>query len=216
MLIPIIAIAIAIVAILSSYFLGTGWAIGIMAALGIITGTIAYGVSSDAFQMFLMIGSFGFPLIAGAVALGIASGQSLRNRKYFLAACLFAPFPYFLWHTSFTAAQKASEEELALSYTLNNAQLIALIGGPFEVYPASATTYQDASKGRHEYAIKGRDNLYVIVDVFRNSGTPQFAIACVTTLSMGKREAGKDDCAQSTVPLPKLSNAQPIVPQVPQ
>jgi hypothetical protein len=147
---------------------------------------------------------------------GIASGQSLRNRKYFLAACLFAPFPYFLWHTSFTAAQKADEEELALSYTLNNAQLIALIGGPFEAYPASATTYQDASKGRHEYAIKGRDNLYVIVDVFRNSGTPQFAIACVTTLSMGKREAGKDDCAQSTVPLPKLSNAQPIVPPDPQ
>ena len=212
MLIPVIATIIAIMATLSSYSLGAGWAIGLMVAVGMITGVITYLASSNAFQMFLMIATFGLPIMAGSAALGIGAGLSLRDRKYFLAACLLAPFPFFLWKTNFTAEQKASEERMAMAYTVGNEQLIKLIGGPFEVYPASATTYRDSGRGRYEYAIKGRDNLYVIVDVFRGSDMPRFSIACVTTLSMGKREAGKDDCQQSTVALPGVSNAKPVSP----
>lgn len=200
LIMPALALTIAVLGSLPSFFFGVGVAVAVLLVTTILAGGIAYSVSADAFQAFLMIASFGFPILAGAAALGILAGRSLRDRNYLLAASLFAPFPYFLWATHSTEAQKAREEELALAYVTSNEQLIKLAGGRVEVYLASATSYQDSTKGRYEYSIKGH-KLYAVVDVTRRSGEPEFSLACVTTLSMGKREGGRDVCEQSTVSL---------------
>ncbi len=99
--------------------------------------------------------------------------------------------------------QKA-EEQLAMDFITHNNQIIKLAGGQVKTYPASSTIYSnDSNKGRYEFTISGSKNYYAIVDVNRSSGKPEFRLACVTTLSSGYRQAGKDACTQSTVPLPK-------------
>ncbi|MBC3877526.1 DUF4124 domain-containing protein [Undibacterium sp. FT79W] len=99
---------------------------------------------------------------------------------------------------------KKTEEQLALDYITHNEQVIKLAGGAVKTYPAASTTYSnDRNKGRYDFSISGSKSFYAIVDVNRSSGKPEFRLACVTTLSMGYREAGKDACSQSTIALPK-------------
>jgi hypothetical protein len=99
---------------------------------------------------------------------------------------------------------KKTEEQLALDYITHNDQVIKLAGGAVKTYPAISTIYSnDRNKGRYDFSISGPKSFYAIVDVNRSSGKPEFRLACVTTLSMGYREAGKDACSQSTIPLPK-------------
>lgn len=200
---PAISFAIAVVAAIASSFLGMARALWLLLAIAILVGVAAFMSSANDFQAFLMITSFGFPLIAGSAALGIASGLNIRKRKFFIAVLCLLPFPYFLWSTYHSEVKKKNEEQLALEFITHNQQVSKLIGGPVEVFPALSTRYPDADKGRYEYSIKGK-KLYAIVNVSRSSGKPVFSLACVTTLSMGYREAGKDDCQQSPVPLPQL------------
>ena len=99
---------------------------------------------------------------------------------------------------------RKEEERLALDYITHNDQVIKLAGGTVKTFPASSTIYSnDRNKGRYDFSITGPKTFYAIVDVNRSSGKPAFSLACVTTLSMGYREAGKDACTQSTIPLPK-------------
>ena len=99
---------------------------------------------------------------------------------------------------------KKAEEKLALDYITHNDQIIKLAGGVVETYPAASTIYpNNRNKGRYDFHISGPKDFYAIVDVDRSSGKPEFRLACVTTLSMGYREVGKDECSQSTIPLPK-------------
>jgi hypothetical protein len=142
-------------------------------------------------------------LVIAAAGLGIAAGINLKKRRFFLAACLFTPFPLFMWTTHSSSVSAKNEEKLAHEFITQNKQLADLVGGPVEVFPSSATTYNDSSRARYEYSISGKLPLYAIVDVSRVSGKSHFRLACVTTLSQGKREVGKDDCMQEAVPLPK-------------
>ncbi len=99
---------------------------------------------------------------------------------------------------------KKIEEQLALDYITHNDQVIKLAGGAVKTFPASSSIYSnDRNRGRYDFSITGPKNFYAIVDVNRSSGKPEFNLACVTTLSMGSREGGKDACSQSTIPLPK-------------
>jgi hypothetical protein len=99
---------------------------------------------------------------------------------------------------------RKEEERLAFDYVKNNKQIIKLVGGSVETSPASPTSYSnDRNKGRYDFSIMGAKTIYAIVDVNRSSGKPEFSLACVTTLSMGAREAFKDVCTQSTITLPK-------------
>jgi hypothetical protein len=140
--------------------------------------------------------------VIGASGLGIAAGLSLRKRKFSLAALIFVPFVYFIWHTQSNEAQRENEKELALDYITHNAQMNALLGSPVKTSISSPTEYNDRSRGRYEFHIQGSTPLYALVDVHRSSGKPEFRLACVTTLSIGQRQAGKDDCQQATVALP--------------
>lgn len=99
---------------------------------------------------------------------------------------------------------KKEEEQLALDYVTHNNQVIQLAGGSVKTFPSASTSYSnDRNRGRYDFSIIGPKKFYAIVDVNRSSGRPEFSLACVTTLSMGYREAGKDACSQSTIPLPK-------------
>ncbi|WP_411881896.1 hypothetical protein [Polaromonas sp. YR568] len=202
-LIPWLTVALALFAAACAFFLGPGIAAGAVFAALVIAGAVSYGMSPNAFQLFLMTVSFGAAFVIGSAGLGIAAGLNLRKRRFILAALLLAPFPWFVWHTHSSGVEAANEKQLAYDFVTRNPQLIQLVGGPVKVYPASATTYSDSSRGRYEYSLMGGKPLYAIVDVSRSSGKSNFRLACVTTLSMGAREAGKDDCLQSTVPLPK-------------
>jgi hypothetical protein len=96
------------------------------------------------------------------------------------------------------------EEQLALDYITHNGQVIKLTNGPVKTFPSSSTIYSnDRNRGRYDFSIMGPKTFYAIVDVDRSAGKPKFTLACVTTLSMGNRESGKDVCSQSTIPLPK-------------
>ncbi|WP_411883343.1 hypothetical protein [Polaromonas sp. YR568] len=201
-LIPWLATALALLAAVCAFFLGLGIAVGLVVTALVIGGVVSYGMSPNAFQLFLMTVTFGAAFVVGSAGLGIAAGLNLRKRRFLLAALLLAPFPWFVWHTYSSGVEAANEQKLAYDFVTQNAQLIQLVGGPVKVYPASATTYSDSSRGRYEYSLKDKP-LYAIVDVTRSSGKSHFRLACVTTLSMGAREAGKDDCLRSTVPLPK-------------
>ncbi len=202
-LVPWLATALALFAAVCAFFLGVGIAVGLVLAALILAGVVSYGISPNAFQAFLMLVSFGAGVVIGSAGLGIAAGLNLRKRRFLLAALLLAPFPWFVWHTHSSGVEAEKEKQLAYDFVTRNPQLIQLVGGPVDVFPASATTYSDSSRGRYEYTLKGGKRLYAIVDVSRSSGKSHFRLACVTTLSMGAREAGKDDCLQSTVPLPK-------------
>ena len=100
--------------------------------------------------------------------------------------------------------QKA-EEQLAMDFTIHNNQLIKLTGGEVKASLVTFVTYKhDKNKGKYEFSIpNSKSYYYAIIDVNRSFRKPEFRLACVTTLSMGYREAGKDACTQSTVPLPQ-------------
>lgn len=99
---------------------------------------------------------------------------------------------------------KKLEGQQALDYITLNEQMIKLVGGPVKASLSSSTNYShDRNRGRYNFGIASQKRFFAIVDVDRSSGKPEFKLACVTTLSMGERQAGKDDCLQSTIPLPK-------------
>lgn len=105
---------------------------------------------------------------------------------------------------AFENQTRKEEEQLALDYITHNDQIIKLAGGAVKTFPAASTIYSnDSNRGRYDFSIRGPKEFYAIVDVNRSSGKPKFSLACVTTLSMGYRESGKDVCSQSTIPLPK-------------
>lgn len=96
------------------------------------------------------------------------------------------------------------EEQLALNYVSTNEQVIELAGGAVKASLSLSTTYNnDRNRGRYDFSIMGPRSFYAIVDVNRSSGKPAFNLACITTLSLGYREAGKDACTQSTILVPK-------------
>lgn len=197
------ALAFAVLAAIFAFYFGAAKAIALLIASLILAGVLSSLISSDSLQLFLMAVSFGAIFVIAAAGLGIAAGINLKKRRFFLAACLFIPFPLFMWTTHSSSVSAKNEEKLAHDFITENKQLAELVGGSVEVFPSSATTYNDPSRARYEYSIKGKLPLYAIVDVSRISGKSHFRLACVTTLSQGKREAGKDDCLQDAVPLPK-------------
>ena len=153
LIVPALALVIAALAAALSFLFGLGAAISLLLAILMLIGVIAYKASSETFQLFLMAGTFGFPLIAGSAGLGIFSGLSAKNRKYLLAAFLISPFSYFLWNAHLTATHHKGEESLALAYVQSNEQLIKLVGRPVEVSRASTTSYADSTKGRYDYVM---------------------------------------------------------------
>lgn len=99
---------------------------------------------------------------------------------------------------------RKEEERLALDFITHNDHVIKLAGGLHRVFPSSSISYKnDRNKGRYDFSIKGTKSFNAIVDVNRSTGKPVFSLACLTTLSMGQREAGKEACTQSIIPLPK-------------
>ncbi len=100
--------------------------------------------------------------------------------------------------------RKKDEQQLALDFVTHNDQLIKLVGGQVKAVPASSTTYSnDSKRARYEFSIVGSRSLFAIVEVNRSSGKPALVLACVTTLSLGHREASREACSQSPLPLPK-------------
>ena len=106
---------------------------------------------------------------------------------------------------------QASEKDLAFDYITHNEQVLKLSEGSMKTYHTSMVlNYPDGKKGRYEFIIEyqndspeGKKTFYAIVDANRKSENPNFTLACITTLSQSKRDAIKDACTQSTVPLPQ-------------
>lgn len=182
---PLVLFGLAIVAALCSYALGGGKGLGALIIIMVVAGVAASAISTDALQVFLMIGSYFSPLIIGASVIGLAVGVNLRKKqRYLVSALLLVPFPYLIWNIYSTEVQQASEKILALDYITHNKQIIELAGGPVKIILASSTTYKD--RGRYEFGIIGLKTFYAIVDVSRRwFGKSEVSVACVTTLSMG-------------------------------
>ena len=200
---PLLALALAAGSALLSFFLSLRLTIALLVTGLIVAGTATSFVSSVAFETFLMVVAFGFPVIAGSTALGVAAGMQLRKKRRLAGILLLLPFPFFVCKTYYDAIKADKEFALAFDFVSRNSQLTQLVGGQVEVYSSMRTTYNDQRRGRYEYLLKGRP-LFAIVDVIRTGDKPEFILACVTTLAPGQRHPPKDVCQESIVELPLL------------
>lgn len=201
----VILAIVGFVAAVSSLLLSVVQTIGVLLAGFVLVGIYAFHVSPNLFDFFWMVVGFGAPAIIGAAALGVVVGLCLRKRRYVLAVLFASPFPLFLYQSHSGKEQERAELAMALEYVTHHRQLDQLIGGPVS---ASLYTYPGnirSKRGRYEYTLKGKNpgDWNVIVEVARKSAGPEFKLLCVTTLSLGKRDASKDACEQSVVPLPE-------------
>jgi hypothetical protein len=196
---------VGVVAAVSSLFLSVAQTIGLLLASVVLVGICAYGFSGNLFDIFLMVVGFGMSALIGAVGLGIAVGLCLRKQRYVMAILLASPFPFFLYQSYSDKEHEKLEKTMALNYVSHNKQLEALVGGPVSASLDSYPGNTHSERGRYEYILNDKNAGYLnaIVEVIRKPGGPKFELLCVTTLSMGKREANKDACDQSPVPLPE-------------
>jgi hypothetical protein len=197
MFLPWIMLALALFSAICGLLFRMSIAIGLQFLALLVAGFVSYKDSSNTFQSFLMVVSFGAAFVFGSAALGVAAGTQLRNRRFGVATLMLAPFPMFLFYAHWTSTHEAQEKKLAYEFVTQNAQLAKLVGDPV----AASQTSSD-SNGRYDFSIGGARQLYAIVDAPRASGQSHFRLTCVTTLYLGRRESGKDACLQSTVPLP--------------
>jgi hypothetical protein len=137
-----------------------------------------------------------------------SAGQNVVDRRQGYSALVFVlafvAVPFLIYGSLNKEKGVIEEEQLALDYVTHNSQVMEMAGGPVKAFRSLSVTYSyDRNRARYEFSIVGPKKFYAVVDVNRESGKPEFRLACVTTLSMGNREAGKDPCTQSTIPLPE-------------
>ena len=196
--------ALSVFAAICAYAFGAGRAAGIVLVVLILIGIVLSVVAPPTFQAYVLLISFGAGLVILASALGLGAGIQLRKKRYWLAALLLLPFPCLTGINHYRANEQAQQEVRALEFVMHSKQVAQLAGGPFKAVPSSSSTHAgESTPRRYEYSVLGANPFNLIVDVSRQSGIPTFSIACATKLSMGQREAGKDVCLQSTLPLPE-------------
>jgi hypothetical protein len=199
LLIPLLMLGLAVASAIG-YALARGWGLAAVAAL-VIAGGVAVAMQSDNHMMAVAyIAAFALPVFLAAGALGAWAGGLLRRGRFGVALLPLIPIAAFIgYHAHNTYAEKA-EEARAREFVLDNAQLAQMVGGAVKANLTSRTTYANGAPGHYEFALKARQSLYAIVQVDRRwFGDPSFHLQCVTTLSMGQRQAGRSPCDEGMV-----------------
>lgn len=87
------------------------------------------------------------------------------------------------------------EQRLVLDFVREEKRVAEAAGGPFTT-SLMATTLVQGTPVRYEVAVYAPNTVYALVDVARSPSGPVFSLACVTPLSLGKRDPFKDPCRQ--------------------
>jgi hypothetical protein len=199
LLIPLLMLGLAMACTLA-YALARGWGLAAVAAL-VIAGAVAMAMrSSNDLMAVAYIAAFAWPVFLAAGALGAWGGKLWRSGRPGRVVLPLLPVAAFLgWQFHNQLAEK-SEESGARGFVMDHPQLAQLVGGEVKVNLASRTTFANGQPGRYDFSVKARQPLYAIVQVDRRwFGDPSFHLQCVTTLSMGQRQAGRSPCDEGVV-----------------
>ena len=199
LLIPLLMLGLAVACTLA-YALARGWGLAAVGAI-LIAGSVAMAMrSSNDLTAVAYIAAFAWPVFLAAGALGAWGGKLLRSGRYGLVLLPLLPIAAFLgWQYHNQLAEK-SEETGARRFVMEHAQLAQLVGGDVKVNLASRTSYAGGQPGRYDFHVKAGRPLYAIVQVERTwFRDPAFQLQCVTSLSMGQRQAGRSPCDEGVV-----------------
>gem|GEM_PF-5625280 len=198
LLTQLILLALALVAVV------LGWHSGIRkGAVAYLTTLIFFSFGAFVFSALWIIpiaALLPFALLSGG--LGLASGAKFRQGKRLLAVALLSPL--VIYWTGLTAIQIKKERELqqVLDFVMSDKVVTKISEKNMVIHPPGAWKMANGLLPfRYEILITGSrysNQLYVFVDVSRSwlLGNPIFTVACVTTLSVGARDASVDVCKQ--------------------
>jgi hypothetical protein len=96
---------------------------------------------------------------------------------------------------AFAESETKKEWSQVIEMAKHHPEVTRAAGQPREAFPEShITNHGEVMPSRYIVAIAG--GAYAVFDVLRLSGKPKFTLACVTHLSMGRRDPFKDICRQ--------------------
>lgn len=87
------------------------------------------------------------------------------------------------------------EQQLVLDFVQEETRIREAARGPFTT-SLMATTLVQGDPVRYDIAVYAPHTVYALVDVVRSPKGPVFSLACITPLSLGKRDPFKDPCRQ--------------------
>ncbi|HEY7641283.1 MAG TPA: hypothetical protein VH814_16260 [Steroidobacteraceae bacterium] len=200
---PSIALATSVVTALVVWMLGVQRAVPLLVGLLVLAGValVAYKETRDA---FLLAGAFVLPFVIGGGALGVLSGALLKARRFVLGLLPLAPALLFLVHTHSSLKSEEEVKRRGMEFISTEKHMLKLLGQPLQPNVASLSKDRHGSIRRIEYSFAGHPSTYALVDVTGDESSLSFHVACVTSLGLGQREVGKDDCAQAPVALPEV------------
>ena len=186
------------------------WVAGVLVWLGGRQST-----SADYWNVAPWLIIFAFPLCGVTVAIALATvgafsvAKGTLARKIAIAAACFAFltsavalfFYQDLRKQKNVAELRKSEQARVERFVSEHPAVRTAIGKPAR---ASAGTSRLDSKGwpfEYDVYISSTPPVNAIVSVARAAGEATFSLRCITTLSVGYREAGADWCAANTLPL---------------
>lgn len=92
-------------------------------------------------------------------------------------------------------SERASSNAQALAFVAANSAAMAAAGGTPKVSLASRTETKHGETIEYDVAVEGERTVFAIVKVEQVKGRSKLVLACITPLSLGYRESGKDACA---------------------
>lgn len=96
-------------------------------------------------------------------------------------------------------AKQTTEDEWsqAINFVKGNSEVLREVGAIKGVGRVVSTRKSgETIPSRYELSVSGDKSAYAIVDVTRSSGMAKFSLACLTQLSLGRRDPFKDACKQ--------------------
>lgn len=190
------------------FVIGFGLLPVIAASIFVYVGSLSYhGPSSEYWTVapWFIIAAMPVSLVTFSIAtitLLVSAGVSGdRSRKRRVASGAFALMVLvsvgaaglYLLNQKTQKQDRKNEQFLAQEFVMKNPAVIQAVGETFEVYPAAVVGQVPI---RYEFSVRSDATVYAIVDVARESGRPEFSLACITPVSIGYRDSSKHPCAQ--------------------
>jgi len=191
------------------FVIGFGLLPVIAASIFVYVGSLSYhGPSSEYWTvapwyiiaaMPVSLVTFSIATITLLVSAGVSGSRSRKRRvasgAFVLMVLVAVGAAGLYWMNQKKQKQNLKDEQfLAQEFVRKNPTVIQAVGEKFEVYPAVVVGQVPI---RYEFSVRSDATVYAIVDVSRESGRPEFSLACMTPVSIGYRDSSKHPCAQN-------------------
>lgn len=113
-----------------------------------------------------------------------------------VAAIVFATL-LFLHQRQTRENDVKREAQMASKFVAEHQAVRLAVGDTPKVNFSSSTSWsKDPMPFKYDFSVIGSKTVYAIVTVDRSGGTARFSLACITHLSLERRDMLKDPCAQ--------------------